>query len=178
MPDLKLVNIPGAGPLIYSKMGAGTRATADLFNFQKNNTEVFSVDYQGLPDPGGNQASRVLSIEVGDIVADSDALDFFLFEVRSTIVITAVSYSVDTATADGSSSGQTLLISDESANQIVSVATPSANPGVAQATVTTMGDVTYGTLTTGDYLMFAPTKVSSGLAMSGLTFYFTYTMSN
>ncbi len=176
MPDLKLNNIPGNGPLIYSKMGSGTRAAADLFNFQKDNTEVFSVDYLGLPDPGGNQAVFVSQFCVGDIVADADAFEHFLFEVRCSLTISAVDYCVDTDTADGTTNGQTLLIQDESANQIVSVATPTANPGVAAATWTTMGSVTNGALTTGDYLVFLPSKVSSGLAMSNLTFQVTYTV--
>lgn len=175
MPDLNLVNIPGNGPLIYSKMGSGTRATADLFNFQKNNSETFSVDYAGVPDPGGNQATMVTQFCIGDIVADSDAFEYFICEVRGSITISAVNYWVDENTADGSVNGQTLLIDDESSNQIVSVATPSENPGVAAATVTTMSTVTNGSLTAGDYLVLLPTKVSSGLAMSNLTIQFTYT---
>lgn len=174
MPDLKLANVPGSGALIYGDQGSGTRATADFINFQKNNTETFSVDYLGIPDPGGNQTLRQVQIQVGDIVADSDALDFFLFESRGTITITKIEYCVDTDTADGSTNGQTLLVSDNAAAQIASVATPSDNPGVAQATWTTMGSITNGELTTGQFCYFSPTKVSSGLAMSGLSFLITY----
>ena len=175
MPDLKLVNVPGTGPLIYADQGAGTRATADFINFQKNNTEVFSVDYLGIPDPGGNQAVRQVQCQIGDIAADSDALDWFLFESRGTITITKIEYCVDTQTADGSTNRQTLLISDNAAAQIASVDTPTANPSVAQATWTTMGSITNGELTTGQFCYFSPTKISSGIIMSGLTFLITYT---
>ena len=176
MPDLRLINIPGNGPLIYSKMGSGTRAAADLINFQKNNTEVFSVNSAGLPDPGGNQTTFTKEICIGDIVADSDAFEFLLWEIRESITISAVYYCVDTDTADGTTNRQTLLINDESANQIVSVDTPTANPSVAQATWTTMGSVTNGSLTAGDYLKLLPTKIVGGLIMSNLTFQFTYTI--
>ncbi len=176
MPDLRLVNTPGTGALIYGDQGSGTRATADFITFEKNDTEVFSVNYLGLPDPGGQQAIWQHQVQIGDIAADSDSESWFLMEVRGTITITKVEYCVDTQTADGTSNRQTLLIEDESSNSIVSIDTPTASPSVAQATWTTMGGVSSGTLTAGDYLTFSPTLIGSGLIMSGLTFLFTYTM--
>jgi len=176
MPDLSLVNMPGTGPLIYGDQGSGTRAATDFLNFQKNNTETFSVDYLGLPDPGGNQATRYIQRTVGDIAADSDLLKWFLFEVRATITIIAAYYSVDTDTADGSAVGQSLAIVDESANAVCTASTNAGNPGATQAVWVTLGAITNGTLTAGDYLKFTPTHSGAGLAMSGLAFYFTYTL--
>jgi len=177
MPDLKLHNLPGTGPLIRGDFGSGTRAATDFLNFQLNNSEVFSINSAGLPDPGGNQAVRQHLVTVGDIAADSDAITYFLFEVRASLTITKVSFWVDTTTADGSTNKQTMLIEDESSNQIVSKITATANPGATIATWTDMGSVTNGALTAGDYLTMSPTKTSSGLAMSGLAFLFDYTMS-
>ncbi len=177
MADLKLYNIPGTGPLIRGDMGAGTRATADFINFQKDNTETFSVDYQGLPDPGGNQATRVAVINIGDIAADSDALQNFLLEARATITVTAAYVCVDTETADGSVNGQTItLIRSNGDATVATYTTAVANPGLAQATVTTMGDITNGEVVSGGYLYCTYTKVASGLAMSGLTMIIHYTM--
>ena len=163
MSDLKLDNIPGTGPIIRGDFGSGTRAATDFLNFQLNNSEVFSVDSAGLPDPGGNQATRQTLKLVGDIVADSDAITYFLFETRATITITKVQYWVDTSTADGTTNKQTLLIEDESSNQIVSIITAANNPGVTLATWTDMSSVTSATLTAGDYLTFSPTKTSAVL---------------
>lgn len=176
MPDMKLVNIPGTGALIYSKMGSGTRAAQDLFNLQKNNTEVFSVNSAGLPNVGGSQSIFNYYVCIGDIVASSDDFEYLLWEIRESITISAIAYIVDADTLIGTSNGQTLLINDESANQIVSISTPSADPGVTQAIWTDMSTVTDGTLTAGDYLKLLPTVVSSGLAMSNLTFRITYTI--
>ena len=176
MSDLTMKNLPGTGPLIRGDFGSGTRAATDFLNFQLNNSEVFSVNSAGLPDPGGNQATRQQLVTIGDIVANSDALTYFLWEARATITITKVQYWVDTATADGTTNRQTLLIEDESSNQIVSIDTPTADPSVAIGTWTDMSTVTNGTLTAGDYLTFSPTKISDGIAMSGLAFLFDYTM--
>jgi len=175
MADLRLVNVPGSGPLIYGDQGAGTRAAADFITFEKNDTEVFSVNYLGIPDPGGVQNTRQIAVQVGDIVAASDAFDYFLFESRGTITITKIEYCVDTDTLDGGTNGQTLLISNNAGAKIASVATPTANPGVDAATWTTLGDITNEELTTGQYCYFSPTVVSSGLVMSGLTFLISYT---
>ena len=176
MPDVRFVNIPGTGPIIYSDQGSGTRAAADLINFQKNNSEVFSVNSAGLPDPGGNQTVKQLYAGVGDIVADSDAFSWCLWEVRATVTITAIFYTVDTDTADGTTNGQTFLIEDESSAQISSNTLNAGNPGATQAVWVTCGSITNGTLTAGDRVTFSPTVVSSGLAMSGLRFYIQYTL--
>ena len=175
MPDLNLVNVPGSGPLIFGDQGSGTRAAADFLVFSKNNTETASVDSLGLPDLGGNQAVRQIPIQIGDIVADSDAFDWFLFESRGTITITKIEYCVDTDTLDGTSNRQTLLVSDNAAAQIASIDTPTANPSVDIATWTTMGSITNGELTNGQFCYFSPSKISSGIVMSGLTFLITYT---
>jgi len=179
MADLKLYNIPGTGPLIRGDMGAGTRATADFINFQKNNTETFSVDYQGLPDPGGGQATRVAVINVGDIAADSDGLQNFLIEARGSITVTAAYVCVDTDTATGAG-GNAVTIVLKRSNGDATVATylsSASNPALAQATVTTMGAITNGAIVSGGYLYCTYTKTSAGLALSGLTFIIHYTMS-
>ncbi len=178
MADLKLYNIPGTGPLIRGDMGSGTRASADFLNFQKNNTETFSVDYQGLPDPGGGQATRQLTIAVGDIVADSNTIQNFLFTARGSITITAAYVVVDTATATGAVNGQIITLKRSNGDATVATYTTAvADPGLAQATVTTMGAITNGAILSGGYLYCTFTKVASGLAMSGLTFIVNYTMS-
>ncbi len=176
MPDARFVNLPGNGPIIYSDQGSGTRAAQDLLNFQKNNSEVFSVSSTGLPDPGGAQQTRYVQYTVGDIVAESDAKSWTILEVRATITIISIFYTVDTNTADGTSNGQTFLIEDESNNAITTNTLNAGDPGATQAVWVTCGTVTAATLTADDYLTFSPTKVSSGLDMSGLAFYITYTM--
>jgi hypothetical protein len=180
MADLKLDNVPGTGPLIRADQGSGTRATADFMNFQADNTETFSVDYQGLPDPGGNQATRQIVIAVGDIAADSDAIQNFLFEAHGGITITAAYLVVDTATATGAGGNAvTIVLKNSNADAtIATYLTGSDNPALAQATVTTMGSITNATIAAGGYVYCTYTKTSSGLALSGLTFIINYTMSS
>ncbi len=177
--NLRLYNIPGTGPLIRADMGSGTRATADFINFQKNNSKVFSVDYQGLPMPVGNQKTRQMTINVGDIAADSNALQNYLMTARAGITITAISVVADTTTADGSTNKQTFTVKRSSDDGTVASATTAvANPGMTVATLLTLGSITNAALAAGEYLYCTYTKVSSGLAISGLTFIINYTMSS
>ena len=179
MADLKLENVPGTGPLIRGDQGSGTRAAADFIKFEKNNSETFSVDSSGLPDPGGGQATRSITINVGDIVADSDAIENFLCEFRGGVVITDGDYAVDTDTADGTTNKQTFSIKRSSDdNEVFGATTPAANPGVAAATWTTLGAAGNTALASGEYLYVDYTKTTGGLAMSGLSFIIYYTMSS
>ena len=179
MADLKLYNTPGTGPLIRGDQGSGTRAATDFITFLKNNSETFSVDSTGLPDPGGGQATREVMIQVGDIVVDSDAIEYFLVEFRGGVVITDGDYSVDTDTADGSTNKQTFSIKRSSDDaEVFGVTTAAANPGANQAEWVSLGAAGNTTVTTGEYLYLDITKTSTGLAMSGLTFVIYYTMSS
>lgn len=178
MSDINLVNIPGTGALIRGDMGAGTRASSDFINFQKNNTETFSVDSTGLPDPGGNQQTRQHVFTYGDVAADSDTLKPFIMEVRGGITVTKIEVVVDTDTADGTTNKQTITVLDEGDNQIAQLTTAANNPGITQAVYTTMGSITNGTFAAGEYMYVTFAKVVSGLALSGLQFIITYTMSS
>jgi hypothetical protein len=175
--NLKLVNPPGSGPIIRNDQGAGAGAARDFIGFEAASSEVFSVDANGLPDPGGGDATRDVTVCIGDIVADSDALDMCLARFNVAVTITAIYYCVDTATADGTTNRQTLLVSESGGDlQVASVDTPTANPSVAQATWTSMGAITNGAMSAGEYLYLSPTKIASGIAMSNLTFRIEYTM--
>lgn len=178
MSDLNYVDIPGTGAIIRGDMGAGTRAAADFLNFQKNNTETFSVDSAGLPDPGGNQQTRQVVITLGDFVANSDAIEPWVMEVRGGITVTKAEIVVDTDTADGTTNKQTITLLDESDNQIAQLTTAANNPGISQAVYTTMGAITNGALTAGDNMYMTFAQVSAGLVLSGLQLVITYTMSS
>lgn len=178
MPDFYFNNIPGTGPIIRSDQGAGAGAARDFIQLKKNGTEVWSVSSTGLPDPGGNQATRFITIQVGDIAADSDTLQNFLIEARATITVTAAYVCVDTATADGSVNGQIVTLKRSNGDATVATYTTAvANPGLAQATWTTMGAITNGEILAGGYLYCTYTKVAGGLALSGLSILVNYTMS-
>lgn len=175
--NINLVNPPGIGPIIRADLGKGAGASRDFFKFQKGGSETFSVDVNGLPDPGGGDAKRMVTIPVGDIVADSDALVPYLIRFSKAVVITAIKYWVDTASADGTTNSQTITIKEDSGDaQVVQAATAGADPGIAQATVTDMGSVTNGTLAAGVGLYATFTKGASGLALSGLTFQVEFTL--
>jgi len=179
MADLKLENLPGTGPIIRADMGAGTRATADFIVYKKDGSEVFSVDYQGLPDPGGNQAKRQVLISLGDIPADADALENFLVEFRAGVNIEKVQLCIDTDTGDGTTNRQNITIKRSSDDgQVVSYTTPTDNPALSAATWTDMGTVTNAALSNGEYLYATYTKTASGLALSGLAILIDYTMTS
>jgi len=177
--NVHLVNPPGAGPIWRIDQGAGAGASRDLLNFQADGAEVFSVDCNGLPDPGGGDAKGSVNIPLGDIAADSDALEMFLIKFTAAVTLTAIKICVDTATADGSINKQTITIKRSADGAtVIAFTTAAANPGLAQATWTSLGDVPGGgnnAVTAATYLYCTFTKVSSGLALSGATLRIEYT---
>lgn len=173
--NLKLVAPVGSGPVIRSDQGSGAGADRDFIVFKKGGSEVFSVDKNGLPDPGGGDAKRKVPVPYGDVVADSDLLEPFLVKFTRSVTITEIKLAVDTATADGTTNRQTITIKRGSDNaQVAQLQTPAENPGLAQAVWTDMGAITNATLAAGDYLYAAFAKTESGLALSGLTFEIEY----
>lgn len=176
-PNFNIKDVPGSGPIIRNDQGAGAGAARDFIDFQAASSEVFSVDANGLPDPGGGDARRTLTICVGDIIADQGTQEYYLTRFAAACTIQAIYYCVDEDTADGSVNGQTILVSESSGSaQVASAATPAANPGVEQATWTTLGAITNGTMIADEYLYLTVTKVAAGLAMSNLTLQIEYTM--
>lgn len=181
MPDItpvvKLINPPGTGPILRSDQGSGAGAARDFINFQKDNSEVFSVDVSGLPDPGGGDAKREAIVVYGDVPADADALEPFLMQFTSAVVITNIYVAVDTDTADGSTNKQSIAVLESGADDtLCTLLTPAENPGLAQNTWTTMGAVSNGDIAAADYLYVTFTKTSSGLILSGLAFKIEYTL--
>jgi len=175
--SFKFVNPPGSGPIIRNDQGAGAGAARDFIEFDKASSEVFSIDANGLPDPGGGDAKRSVSIQYGDIVADSDTITPFLIRFEKAVTITNIYVAVDTATADGSTNRQTIAVKRSSDDGgVCSYQTAAANPGLAQSTWTTMGAVTNAAIGADEYLYATFTKASAGLAMSGLTFLVEYTL--
>jgi len=172
--NFNCINIPGAGPIIRSDQGETSRATADAINLQKDNSEVFSVDYKGLPDPAGGGAKRQIMICLGDIVADSDALEYYLCTFVVAVTLTNIYIAVDADTEDGSTNKQTLLFQTDDDTQVASYTTPAENPGLDGATWTTVGDLDSSAVAATVSLEMLPTKVSSGLDLSNLTILIEY----
>jgi hypothetical protein len=176
-PCMKLVNPSGAGPIIRVDTGAGAGASRDLILAAKDGTEVFSVDVNGLPDPGGGQAKREVVVNYGDVVADSDTIKHLLWKAKKAVTLTNIYLWVDTATADGSTNRQTITVKRSSDDAtVVAFQTAAENPGLAQATVTTMGELSNTSIAADEYLYVEFTKASSGLALSGLTFQIEHTL--
>jgi hypothetical protein len=176
-PTLNFVNPPGVGAVIRNDVGAGAGASRDFIIFKKGGSETFSVDVNGLPDPGGGDAKREVIIPFGDIVADSDAIDGFLVKFKKAVALTNIYLWVDTATADGATNRQTITIKRSSDGAtVVAFQTSTDNPGLAQAAVTTMGVLSETAIAADEYLYVNFTKAESGLALSGLTFQVEYTL--
>ncbi len=175
--SFKFVNPPGTGPIIRNDQGAGAGAARDFIQFDKASSEMFSIDANGLPDPGGGDPKRSVVIQYGDIVADSDAISPFLIKIKKAITVTNIYVAVDTSTADGTTNKQTIAVKRSSDDaSVCSLLTPASNPGLTQATWTTMGAVSNAAVAADEYLYATFTKTSSGLAMSGLTFLIEYTL--
>jgi len=167
----------GAGPIVRNDQGAGAGAARDFINFEKGNSETFSVDADGLPDPGGGDATRSITHQIQDLVADSDALEPMGIKFGKPVTITKISIWVDTDTADGSTNKQTFVWNRSSDDAVlVTYTTPAANPGLAQGVPATMGAVTNEAIGEDEYLYLEITKTSSGLAMSGVSFQIEYTL--
>ncbi len=168
---------PGAGPIIRNDQGAGAGAARDFINFEKNSTETFSVSSAGLPDPGGGDAKRSITVPVGDIVADSDLIEYGLVKFPGAVTITKISANVDTNSADGTTNKQTISIKRSNDDgEVVSFITNTANPGMNISTWEDMGAVTNEAQAAGEYLYVDFTKTASGIVLSGLSFQIEYTL--
>lgn len=177
MPVLKLINPPGKGPIFRFDAGAGAGAARDFILMQKAGSEVFSVDVNGLPDPPGGDAKRVAFCLYGDVAADSDALVPFIWKAKKAVVLTAIKICVDTVTADGTTNKQTLTFKRSSDNATIKAyTTPAENPGLAQATWTDISTLSNTSIAADERVYLTFTKVSSGLALSGLAIQIEYTL--
>ena len=176
-PIIKLVNPPGSGPIIRNDQGAGAGADRDFLNLKSGGTETFSIDSNGLPDPGGGDAKREVVVSYGDLPADADALQAFLHRFSHAVTITNIYFWIDENTADGSTNRQTITIKRSADDaQVASFQTAAANPGLADETVQDMGTITNASIAADGYLYATFTKASSGLAMSSLTFKIEFTL--
>jgi len=177
-PVFNIVNPPGTGAIIRNDQGdAGGGEARDLIDFEQSGSEVFSIDSNGLPDPGGGDPKRQVIVCVGDIAADSDALQNYLWQPEASCEVTNIYCCVNADTADGSTNKQTITVNREvDDGALVSYTTAVADPGLADETWQTMGAVSNATIVAGDYLYCTFTKTSSGLAMAGLTFLIEYTL--
>ena len=168
-------NPPGAGPIIRYDSGAGS--SRDFLDFQTGSSEVFSVDANGLPDPGGGDATRSVTISYGDLPADSDAIKIMVHEFEKAVTVTGASLSCDTNMGNCSGANtQTFVLKSSAADATVATFLTSANPGMTAGTEQTMGSITNATVAADTYLYMTITKASSGMAVSGLTIHIEYTL--
>lgn len=174
-PVVKFVNPPGTGPIIRFDNGTGN--ARDFLDFQKNSSEVFSVNSAGLPDPGGGDAKRSVVVSYGDFPADSDALEPMIHEFEKAVTVTNIYLAVDTDMGDGSGANtETFVVKRSADDGTVATFVTSADPGIAQNTWQTMGAITNADVTADTYLYMTITKAGSGLAGSGLVIRVEYTL--
>jgi hypothetical protein len=173
-PVFRFIDPPGTGPIIRIDNNAG--ATRDVLDFQKNSTETFSVDSNGLPDPGGGDATRVVIVRYDDTPADADALQPCLHVFEKAVTITAIYVCCDVSVGDMSTNKETIVVKNSTSDTtIATLALTGGTPMPAKAWLT-MGAITNGSVTADTYIYATLTKTSSGLVMSGLTFRIEYTL--
>ncbi len=171
----RFIDPQGTGPIIRIDNGAGS--TRDVLNFQKNSSEVFSVDSNGLPDPGGGDPKRSVTVSYGDIPADADAIAPKLIEFEKAVTITNIYVAVDTAVAScAGADKQTLLVKNGDGDTTIATLALTANPGMAQNTWTTMGAITNASIAADSYCYGTFTKTGAGVAMSGIVYRVEYTL--
>jgi len=177
-PVFNFVNPPGSGAIIRNDQGdAGGGGTRDVVDFEQSGTEVFSIDSNGLPDPGGGDPKRQVVCCIGDIVADSDAIEHYLCEFQAAVTITAMKVAVNADTADGSTNKQLITVAQSGGDGTVcSYITAATNPGLADETWASMSTPSNAGQDAGEYLYVTYTKTSSGLIMNGLTILVEYTL--
>ena len=82
-PVFKFVNPPGSGAIIRNDQGdAGGGGTRDVVDFEQSGTEVFSVDSNGLPDPGGGDPKRAVICCIGLSERKIEVNSFSVLEKR------------------------------------------------------------------------------------------------
>lgn len=174
-PVFNFVNPPGTGPIIRIDNGVGN--ARDLIDFQKSSSEVFSVDTNGLPDPGGGDPKRCITVSYGDIPADADAIEPFIHEFEKAVTITNVYVAVDTAMGDCSGANtQTFTVKRSADDSAICSWATSANPGIAQNTWQSLGACSNTSVAADAYIYGTFTKAGTGMLASGIVYRIEYTL--
>ena len=175
-PVLNMVNPPGTGPIIRIDQGAGAGAAIDSITFNTGGSEVFSVDSSGLPDPGGGDPKRSVTVNYGDLPTDPDALEPFIYRWEKAVTITNVYVALDTTLAADGVNYVDLVLTNATSD--TTIATLSMTVGLAQNVWLTMGAITNPNIIAGasSYCYLVPAKAASGYALAGLTFRIEYTL--
>ncbi len=173
---INMVNPPGTGPIIRIDQGAGAGAAIDSITFNTGGSEFFSVDSNGLPDPGGGQSKRSVTIHYGDLPANADALEPFIYRWEKAVTITNVYIATNTTVAADAINFNTLVLTNKTSD--AAIVTYSTAPGFAQNVWTTMGAVTNPDIVAGtsSYCYLVPTKTVNGTAVLGLTLRIEFTL--
>lgn len=176
LPVINMVNPPGTGPIIRVDQGAGAGASRDSIDFQASSSEVFSVDSSGLPDPGGGDPKRSVVVRYGDVPADADALEPFIYRWEKAVTITNAYMAVDTAIGVDAVNYQTFVLTNATSDATIATLTTAA--GWAQNTWTTMGSITNADIVAGanSYCYLVPAKAASGKICSGLSIRIEFTL--
>ena len=165
MGELNFTSPPGNKPTMQI---VDTRKR-DLWRFYKNGTLVSRVNHLGQRISNAGDQYKYLSVGIGDIAADSDALVYPIMNLPMGATISAVYLAVDTTVAANATNYETIALKDADANTIASITT--ASVGFTAGTPRTMGTIstTHGILVADEGVYLSFTKAASGMALSGMS---------
>ena len=157
--------------LLHIKSGAGAGAAHDNLVCSKSGTETLSIDVNGLMTATSGDKYQYAQCNIGDIVADSDAIVPCIFYAVAGLTLVSIGLSVDTDIGDDDVNYQTIQFTDEDDNAILASAFTTDVAWTAGVIVSagSLVSASHEVLVATDYVKMTFTKTSSGLAMSGLT---------
>ena len=147
----------------------------DAIACKKATVETFSIDVNGLPISTSGDLYQYMTVNIGDVAADSDAIVPGIFVPKAAITLYAIDLSVDTDIGDDNVNYQSIDFKDSAANSILSAPFTTDVEWTAGTLISAGAlDGTHKILAADEDVYMTFTKTASGKAMSGLKVHLTY----
>ncbi len=161
---------PSLATLIHIKSGAGAGAAHNNLDFKKNGTSSYKIDVNGLVTSTSGDQYHYTLVDIGDVAADSDAIDPGIYIAGAGITLYRFWMSVDTAIGADAVNYQSFdFIESSGGLSILSSPFTSVAEWVA-GTFQDMGALAGGpkVLIADETVKMTITKTVGGKAMSGV----------
>jgi len=167
MPVLDFEDTFGSDPCIDININ-NKRDALSLFNDGTNNYRLTKDGYQYTTS---GWKYRYITVNIGDVAANSDAFTIPLFTTNVPVTITNVEISADTTAAANATDYQTVELFNSASSTSIATAITNASTAFTQATPRAFASLssTLSKIAAGKSLNVTFTKAGSGTALSGVT---------
>ncbi len=143
----------------------------DAFSNYNDNTNNYRITKDGYFFTTSGWKYRYITVNIGDVAANSDAFSIPLFTGNVNTTITNVEIATDTTAGSSATNFQTVQIFNSASSTGIATALTNASTAFTQATPRAFTSLssTLSKIAAGNTLYMTFTKTESGTALSGVT---------